>query len=587
MHGFDLGPVVGLIAIAVALVSLSARLGLGTVLGYLAAGFIVGPALLGLIDDVRVTTRISEIGVVLLLFVVGLELDPERLKAMAAQALRFGGFQMLTATIALTALVLVLLRPPLLAAVFLGFAMALSSTAMVLQLLAERKALGSNVGRTAFAVLLFQDLIVIPGLIVLSIFAPSSGEFQVGMFALGTGLAAGLLIFGKSLLQRFFRLMAASRSRELFTASALLVVVAVAFAMEHTGLSMGLGAFLAGLALAETEFRHELETVVDPFKGLLLGLFFLSVGMTIRPELLLAQATDIAILAAGIVALKMLTLYPVARHFRADASCARQLTILLSQGGEFGFVILTQGLSGNLLTETQAAVVTMAIIASMISTPILLKIYDRLKADAGPSAPVDDNPNLSEHPRVIIAGFGRFGQIVGRVLMSQKVNFTALDRDAQHVDFVRKFGNEIYFGDATRLDLLKQAHADSADVLVIAVDDQNDSLKLAEMAHEEFPNLKVIARARNRLHVYELMEADVTLILRETFGSSLEAADLTLRELGFPSLDASRATRLFREHDEEQLNRAAPHHRDMEKLIEIARQGREELKTLMAEDQAE
>ena len=582
-HALNLGPMVAIVAIAVALVSISARAGLGTVIGYLAAGLIVGPAALGLISDVAVITRISEIGVVLLLFVIGLELERNRLRELATEAARLGGVQMGASMLLIGLLFWLVLDITASAAACIGFAVALSSTALALQLLGERRKLGSPLGERAFSILLFQDLIVIPGLIVLSVLAPSAGHFHWGYFAAGVVFAAILILAGRSILQQLFRLVAVVRSRELFTASALLVVIAVAYGMEVSGLSMGLGAFLAGLALSDTEFRHELETVIDPFKGLLLGLFFLSVGMTIDLSVLSTEAVLVLSAAVGLVVIKASIILVLGKMDGLSAPPARELAVTLSQGGEFGFVILAQAAAGSLIDSRTASIVVLVIILSMIATPLLLKIMDAMNAQKA-QAPVESNPEMSTHPNVIIAGFGRYGQIIGRVLYSQNINFTAIDRDAQHVDFVRQFGNEIYFGDASRLDLLRKAHADAAKVLVIAVDDSIDSLRIAELAKAEFPHLSIVARARDRLHAYELMEMGIKVVHRATFSSSLESAEQVLRELGFPSAAAIRARRRFRRHDEEMMERAAPHHKDLDRLIEIARQGREELRDLFSED---
>ena len=585
-HALNLGPMVAIVAIAVALVSISARIGLGTVIGYLAAGLVVGPAALGLITDVGVITRISEIGVVLLLFVIGLELERDRLRDLATEAARLGGVQMGVSMLLIGLLFWLVLDITPIAAACIGFALALSSTALALQLLGERRKLGSPQGARAFSILLFQDLIVIPGLITLSVLAPSAGHFHWGYFGAGVVFAVVLVLAGRGILQQMFRLVAVVRSRELFTASALLVVIAVAYGMEVSGLSMGLGAFLAGLALSDTEFRHELETVIDPFKGLLLGLFFLSVGMTIDLSVLSTEAVLVLSAAVGLVVIKASVILLIGKFDGLSAAPARELAITLSQGGEFGFVILSQAAAGSLIDARTASIVVLVVILSMIATPLLLKIMDAMLVHQGEETPEESNPELSEHPRVIIAGFGRYGQIIGRLLFSQDVNFTAIDRDARHVDFVRQFGNEIYFGDASRLDLLQKAHATAAKVLVIAVDDTADSLKIAELAKDEFPHLSIVARARDRLHAYELMEMGIKVVHRATFASSLESAEQVLRELGFPTAAAIRARRRFRRHDEEMMVRAAPHHKDMDRLIEIAKQGREELRDLFSKDSA-
>lgn len=583
-HVLDLGPTVAIVGIAVGAVVASSRLRLGTVLGYLAAGVLVGPSVLGLFEEVSDVQHVSEIGVVLLLFVIGLELQPSRLKAMARDTLGLGGAQVaITALVATPALMLAGFG--LGAAATTGFALALSSTAMALQLANERRELGSEQGRKAFGILLFQDLAVIPALVIVSLVG--SGEVSLGPLLAGLVGAALLVGFGRRLLGAYFRIVAGARSRELFTIGALLAVVAIAWFMYVAGLSMGLGAFLAGVVLSRSEFRHELETVIDPFKGVLLGLFFLAVGMSIELGLLRALWLPALLGIAALFALKFSSIYALGRAFGAAHREALKLAGLVWQGGEFAFVILAQAGSNGLLENRQAALVTLIVIGSMILTPLVLKLVDALAARSQ-AAPERAVPDAEEHhPRVVIAGFGRFGQIIARVLASQNIAFTALDKDPSQVDFVRRFGNEIFFGDATRLDLLRTAHVDRAQVLAIAIDDVEDSVRLARLARAEFPALAIVARARNRFHAYRLIEAGVEHVFRETYGSSLEATDRVLRSLGLQSSAASRAIRLFRQHDEAILRDAAPHHGDMEQLIAIAKQGREELHTLFERDEEE
>ncbi|MDX1569073.1 MAG: cation:proton antiporter [Xanthomonadales bacterium] len=582
-HALDLGPAVAIVAITVGLVGLTSRLGLGGVLGYLAAGLAVGPIGLRLITDVAFIQKIAEIGVVLLLFVIGLELQPRRLRRMAVDAFGLGGAQLLVSAVLLGAALLATGAGGI-TMLIAALAMALSSTALALQLLEERREMTKPHGQKAFAILLFQDIAVIPMIVGLSLAGAGTRPSPTWML-FGIVGAVALVVLGHRLLGAYFRSVASIRSRDLFTAGALLAVLAVAYFMEHAGLSMGLGAFLAGVALSETEFRHELEITIDPFKGLLLGLFFLSVGMTIEPGLLASAWMTVLGGALAVVTIKFAVLYAIGTFAGLDRSDRVRLSLLLSQGGEFAFVLFAQASSGNLLDPTTSDILTLVIIASMIMTPLLLRTMDALEKRFPKAEPKLDQPtDQPDHPRVIIAGFGRFGQIVARVLTGQNIAFTALDRDAQHVEFVRRFGNEIYFGDATRPDLLRTAHADAADILVVAIDDVDDSLRLVEVARESFPQLKIIARARNRFHAYRLVCAGVEHIFRETFGSSIEATESVLQNLGYPLDAAVHATRIFRDHDERSLRESAPHQENQEKLIEIAQQGRRELRSLFEQD---
>lgn len=556
-----MGPLLQEIAIflaaAVVAVPIAQRLGLGSVLGYLIAGVAIGPWGLGLIGEVEQVLHIAEFGVVLLLFIIGLEMQPKRLWALRKTIIGLGGLQVGATALALAIAAASMMQLPLAPALVAGLALALSSTAFALQLLAERGELTAKHGRAAFAILLFQDLAVIPILALLPLLSYGSESVSFLGAVLETAKIAAVLgamvVGGHYLLRPIFRLVAATRMPEIFTAMTLLIVVGTAVVMEAAGVSVALGAFVAGVLLADSEYRHELEANVDPFKDLLLGLFFIAVGMSINLGLIIAQPLYLLGLTVGLVAIKAAILFVLARRNGLAWGASRSLAAYLPQGGEFAFVILSTAVAGGLFVQAEADLLVATVTLSMVLTPLLVQgvaVYNRLRTRK--PEPAFDTVDGPDHP-VIIAGFGRVGQIVARVLRAKRISFTALEINPDQVDFVRKYGNKVYYGDASRLDLLRAARADEASLFVLAIDDEAASIRTAHTVRTHFPELKIIARARNRHHAYELMDLGITVLQRETFLSSLELAGDAMKALGLKSDEVDRAKRLFRAHDEKRL----------------------------------
>jgi glutathione-regulated potassium-efflux system ancillary protein KefC len=547
-------------------VMLARALGLSSVLGYLAAGVLVGPVGLGLIDEVDFVLHLAEIGVVLLLFLIGLELQPRRLWALRRLIFGLGASQVLLTGACITS-VLLFLDLPVPAAVAIGFALALSSTALVLQMLSERGELTSRLGRTGFAILLFQDLAVIPLLALLPLLGDGAESQEHPLVTGGVTLLgiAVLLVAGRFALSRLLAIAARMGTPELFTAVALLVVLLSGLWMEFMGASMALGAFLAGVLLADSTHRHVLVAEVSPFKGLLLGLFFMAVGMGLEPALVLARPGVVLGVVGALVAGKALLVFGLVRYWGLPTVAATRLALLLSQGGEFAFVLFSLAGDLGVVPPDVRAVLEVAVTLSMVTTPLLLLILDAIspprttRAPRPAHAPPDDEtpePD-GEHP-VIIIGFGRLGQIVGRALALQGIEFTGLDRDFDRVEFVKKYGNRIYYGDPSRLEVLRAAHADKARAIVLTVDDVERSVAIAELIRRTFPDVRLIARAHNRDHAHALVEAGVEHVYRETYFTALEMARSVFDGLGFSHDDAESAIRAFRELDENDLRETHP-----------------------------
>ncbi|MDH3596312.1 MAG: monovalent cation:proton antiporter-2 (CPA2) family protein [Rhodospirillales bacterium] len=573
---------------AVLAVPLSKRAGLGSVLGYLAAGAVIGPSVLGLISDVEAILHFAEFGVVLLLFVIGLELQPGRLWVMRKSIFGLGGAQVLL-TAALLALGGAALGLPFVASVVASLALALSSTAFALQILAERNQLTTRHGRAAFSILLFQDLAVIPILALVPLLGAAPEGVAGGGALLSVlkvaAVLVGVVVGGHFLLRHAFRIAARTRVREVFTAMALLTVIGMALLMELAGLSMALGAFLAGVLLADSEFRHELEANIEPFKGLLLGLFFIAVGMSVDFGLLLEKPLEVGALVVALVLLKALVLFGVAKVAGHSSRAAGKLAVVLSQGGEFAFVILGLAVVSQVMERDLAKLLILVVILSMVVTPLLVMAEERFLPGRKKKTDGDDFEAPSgEENQVIIAGFGRFGQIVARILRAKRIGFTALEGSQEQVDFVRRYGNKIYYGDPSRLDLLHAAKAEQAVVFVLAIDEVEASLRTAETVRKHFPDLKIYARARNRKHAYQLMDLGVAVIQRETFLSSLDIARSVLEGLGLPDYEADRVVKKFREHDERRLYAHYGLHDDEQKMIDLAKEAAEELEELFAQD---
>ncbi|MGE3477221.1 MAG: monovalent cation:proton antiporter-2 (CPA2) family protein [Rhodospirillaceae bacterium] len=575
---------------AVLVVPIFRRLGLGAVLGYLAAGAAIGPFGLSLIADVEAAAHLAEFGVVLLLFIIGLELNPTRLWTMRSMVFGLGSAQVLV-TGALLAVAGVSFGLGAGAAIVIGVALAFSSTAFVLQTLAERGELKDRHGRAAFAVLLFQDIAAIPLLAAVPFLAPDQIERDTASLLLGAARVAAVLtavvIGGHFLLRPVLRIVASTRIPELFTATALLIVSGTALLMNSVGISMALGAFLAGVLLANTEYRHQLEADIEPFKGLLLGLFFMSVGMGLNLGLMKENARDVALLVAGLMIVKGAVLFGSGRIWDLNKKSAGDFALALPQGGEFAFVIFTAAIGAGLLTRDVHDLLVLVVSLSIAATPLARVGYDWLTRGLVPPAdPNYDVAPITDHP-VIIAGFGRFGQITGRILAAKRIPFIALDASAEQVDFVKRFGAEIYYGDASRLELLRAARAESAKILVLAIDDVEASLRTAETVARHFPHLQIYARSRNRQHTHRLMDLGVRVLRRETFLSALDLTKEVLRGLGISAKEAERTVKTFQEHDERRLAEHHTHYNDEEKMRSLAKSAAKELEEMFMRDAAE
>ncbi len=575
-------------AAAVLCVPLVKRLGLGSVLGYLVAGAAIGPWGLGLISDVQSILHFSEFGVVLMLFLIGLELDPRRLWSMRRDVFGVGALQVLTCGVPLAVAGLVLGLPGKAAAVA-GLALALSSTAIAVQTMAERNLLATPVGGMAFAVLLFQDIAAIPLLAAVPLLAAGAGNGEdVWLDALKAfGAIAGVVVLGRYFTRPALRLVAASGIREVFTAFALLLVLGIAQLMSLAGLSMALGAFLAGVLLAGSEYRHALETDIEPFKGLLLGLFFISVGMSMDFGLLLARPHVVAALLAGLLAVKCAGLWLVARLGGVSRAQHGLFAVLLSQGGEFGFVIFALAAAAGLLARDWAALLTMTVALSMAATPLLLVLHDTLARRRLAARPREADVIDAGAATVIVAGFGRFGQIVGRLLIANGVRTVVLDHDPDQIELLRKFGHRVFYGDATRLDLLQAAGAGEARLLVNAIDDVQESLKLTDRVRESFPALPILARARNVSHYVELRSRGVEVVERETFEAALRIGRQALVALGADPFRARGMADAFRRHNVASLDALIPHFHDDVQVLSATKAAREELEELFDRDRAQ
>lgn len=570
-----------LLAAAVLLLPLFQRLGLGSILGYLAAGIAIGPLGLGLIPGAEAVLHFAELGVVLMLFLVGLELAPEQLWAQRRRLFGLGASQMLFSAALLTGFFFALGQPGP-AALAIGATLALSSTAFAVQMLVETNQLGTPQGRNAFSILLFQDLAVIPLLLLLPVLAGGDAGAAQPNLLVGVLVLALMWLAGRFLLNPWLGWLARLHNRELMTATALLLVLGAAELMETLHLSMGLGAFVAGMLLANSPYREQLDTDIQPFKGLLLGLFFIAIGMTMDLRLLAASPWSILAMGAALLVIKTLVLFFIAKALKVGGRDALRFALLLSQGGEFAFVLFTQAGALNLLPPEIIARLNLVVALSMAATPLLLKLVQQLwPASQTGQRSTEDEPAPHGQPAVILAGFGRFGQIIGRILVSRRIPFTALDSNPDHIDTVRRFGNEVYFGDVTRLDLLHTAGLQHARIMVLAIDDVQASLRAVRLIREHFPHITLIVRARDRHHAYSLMAEGVEHVIRETLDSSLRAAQTTLAQLGMPETTAIDLVRTFRDVDERMLREQSAHRDTQDKLIEISARGREELESLL------
>jgi glutathione-regulated potassium-efflux system protein KefB len=588
-HSFLQFAVIFLVAAAIA-VPLFMRMGLSAVLGYLVAGVLIGPAGLGLIPASENTLSISELGVVLLLFLIGLELSPARVWLMRRAVFGVGSAQVII-TAALIGVIALVCGIDWHIAIVAALGLALSSTAIDLQILSERKQLNHDHGRLAFAILLFQDLVTLPVIALVPLLAlhtlptPDTPIWQAGLCIVI--VLIGVIGIGRFLVRPLFQMVSRTHSTEAFAATALLVVFGVAWLMELVGLSPALGAFLAGMLLAESEYRHEVESHIQPFKGLLLGLFFISVGMAVDLDLVLRETALVVGLTCALILLKMIVLYPIVRSSgRLDHRDGLRLSVLLCQGGEFGFIIFAVAAEHGIIDGDIRSMLVVMVTLSMALTPLLVAGLERWLARR---TPVPEKPVYDAiedgHPRVIVAGFGRMGQIVARILRAQKIAYVALENSPEQVDVSRRFGSTLYYGDPSRPELLRAAGAGQAEVFVAATDDPEQILRMVRMVKRQYPHLKILARARNRQHAFRLMDLGVDTIIRETFHSGLELSRATLLSLGLSAEDADDKVARFRAHDERLLRDQHPVYDDEAALMQANKDALKDLEKLFEADQ--
>lgn len=555
------------LAAAIIAVPVAKRLGLGSVLGYLLAGILIGPFALGLVGDQKDVMHFAEFGVVMMLFLVGLELQPSRLWKLRHAIIGLGGLQVVLTMSILFATCLFLFSMKWQTALAIGAMLALSSTAIVLQTLTEKGWIKLSAGQNSFSVLLFQDIAVIPILALLPLLAfaapigtETHGQNLIEHFPnyaqvlISVGVIISIILAGKYIASPLFIYIAKTRLRELFTIFALFLVIVIAVIMQKIGLSPALGTFLAGVVLADSEFRHELEVDIEPFKGLLLGLFFITVGASIDFPLLKQELTTVVSLVIGLIVIKAAVLFLLASVFKMKGKQKLLFTLALAQGGEFAFVLLSLTSSLQILTTSQTKLTTLVVAISMLMAPLLLIVYEKLlDKDNDQEKQFDDVSELEATKNVIVAGYGRFGQIVGRLLTAQGYHLTILDHSPSQIELLRRFDNKVFYGDAARQDLLEASGANEAQMIVIAIDDPDKILEMVSLVKKHYPNLKIVARAIDRRHAYELMNLGVDALKRETFDSALNLGVEALTLLGNKLQDASRAGEMFAEHDEETM----------------------------------
>ncbi len=553
--GFNLMPIVVLLAAAVIAVPLFKRLGLGSVLGYLAAGLAIGPFGLGLFTDPQSILHVAELGVVMFLFIIGLEMRPSRLWSMRGEI--FGlGLAQVSLCIGLLTCVGLALGFPVVQSFVAGTGFVLTSTAIVMQMLEERRAMAQPKGRRIIAILLLEDLAIVP-LLALVVFLAPGGEDatltdRLTSVAIGLASIAGLILAGRYLLDPLFRILGRAKTREVMTAAALLVVLGAALAMQLGGLSMAMGAFLAGVLLSESSFRHQLEADIEPFRGILLGLFFLGVGMALDLAVIAANWRLIALAVAAYMVLKLIGIYAIARLFRASNREAIERAVLMAQGGEFAFVLYAAAASAGIIKADTNAMLTATIIVSMALTPVMIILHDRLMPKAKPSMEgVDAAEDLSAS--VLLIGFGRFGQIVSQPLLAYGCSITIIETDTDAIRQARKFGFKIHYGDGARLDILHAAGAHNASLVIVAIDDREACLKIAELIRDEFPLVPVLARAYDRVHATELIHAGVAYQIRETLESALALSEKALELMDVEEEERVRILEEERRRDNDRL----------------------------------
>ena len=591
---------------AVLSVPIAKRLGLGSVLGYLVAGVVIGPFVLGFVgqegEDVM---HFAEFGVVMMLFLIGLELQPALLWRLRVSILGLGGLQVVVTTLVF-AIISFIFGLSWQMSLTVGMVLSLSSTAIVLQTLNEKGLIKTEGGQSSFSVLLFQDIAVIPMLALLPLLAVKGSSavtlaangailvaaqqgsalpgWQQALLVMGT--VGGIIVGGRFLMRPIFRFIAATGLNEIFTATALLLVIGIALAMQQVGLSPALGTFVAGVVLADSEYRHELETDIAPFKGLLLGLFFISVGASINFNLLVQQPLLIFGLVIGLAIVKFVILLGLGRFFKLELSQSLLFACALAQGGEFAFVLFSFATQNNVLTPAVAGTLVAVVALSLMLTPLIMIVNELLVQPRFlTAAPVRETDAIDENENpVIIAGFGRFGQVVGRLLIANGVTATVLDHNPDHIDMLRRFGFKVFYGDASRIDLLRASGAQQAKLFVVALDDREKSLDIVNLIRKHFPHLRILARAIDRRHAYELLRRGVEVVERETFGSALEMGVEALKLLGVRSYKAHRAAQTFKRHDEQALREMADIFTDEKVLVARSRQLARDLEQLLRSD---
>lgn len=588
------------LAAACIVVPLASRFKLGSVLGYLIAGILIGPFGLGLIGNAEQIMHFAEFGVVMMLFLIGLELEPAMLWRLKRTIIGLGSLQVILTSAAFTALG-VAMGYTWQVSTAVGMALSLSSTALVLQMLNEKNLMQTAIGESAFAVLLFQDIAVIGILVLIPLLATGSpavaDSHSINILATlpawaqalsVAAIIATVIVIGRYILPHIFHAMAKTNLREVFTATSLALVVGITLLMLSIGMSPALGAFIAGVVLANSHYKRTLETDIEPFKGLLLGLFFISVGMGMDFDLLAASPVDMALAVLAIIAIKASLMFGLGVMFGLTRVHSYGFALSLAQGSEFAFVLLTYATASRVLPAETANFFTLAVAISMAATPFLMLYYSRIIVPCFMSILPERSFDTieAEHP-IVLAGYGRFGQIIGRFLGAQGISLTVLESDPEQINLLRKFGFKGYFGDATRLDILQSAGLSKAKLFIVAIGDPDTCINVVRLAREEFPHLTIYARARNRRHAYELHKLGVHYFKRDTFDSSLTMASDIMRFLGYPADDIARKATAFQQHDEETLERSFPLMDKENELIDFARQARGELERIMQEDRVE
>lgn len=586
------------LAAAVIAVPVAKRLGLGSVLGYLIAGFVIGPYVLGLIgEEGQDVMHFAEFGVVMMLFLVGLELQPSLLWKLRVSILGLGGMQVGLTTAAISGAVLILTDFPWQTALAVGLTLSLSSTAIVLQTLTEKGLIKTEGGQNAFSVLLFQDIAVIPILAILPLLSLTSGghsdtHLWIDMFPIGVktlivfGVIGGIVLAGKYMVGPVFRLIAQTRLRELFTAASLLLIIAITLLMTQIGLSPALGTFLAGVVLAQSEYRHELETDIEPFKGLLLGLFFIAVGASIDFQLISSQFGLIGMLVLGLMLIKFIILLVVGRIFGMRMDSNFLFTFSLAQGGEFAFVLFSFALQNGVLTSEITDPLIAAVVVSMALTPLLMIVNEKLIQPRFGTKEKEEleADEMDERQEVIIAGFGRFGSTIGRLLQANGIFATYLDVNPNTVDSLRKMGLKVFYGDASRRDLLKAAGAEEARLLIVAVDESEKSIKIAKTAQKHFPHLKIMARTQTWDHSFEMMDLGIEDFYREYTDSALRLGANALKDMGLRQYQIQRSLKQFRKYDDKMIRELYNQRHEEKTMIRNTKMFMENIEQLMKDD---